>query len=144
MMQEMVAEEITRRAFPDSDVAEALADARMLRMAGIFRARFLHSTRLIRKVPGFRDGRLLLLSLGRACGFFLWAVVISFAMAYVVGLVLAHGALGHCTNDADANSFLCEKFGTLWRSCFTIIQAMLGGIHGAKSLMQWVIWIFAM
>ncbi len=49
-------------------------------------------------------------------------------MAYAVGLIMAHGASDRCAGGINADLFLCEKFGSLWKSCFTTIQAMFGGL----------------
>ncbi len=102
----MVLEEVLRRALGGVHALQPLGDVRMLLLARLFRARILLSVRLVRTVSSLlRDGRLLLLSLERAFGLFLWTVVISFAMAYAVGLIMAHGASDRCAGDITAFLF---------------------------------------
>jgi hypothetical protein len=54
--------------------------------------------------------------------------VVFAGMAFVVAVILAQGSLEHCGGGKSKGTLLCDRFGTLGESFFTIAQTMTGGV----------------
>jgi len=118
----MVVEQAGRLSTQESSFFSRFSILRSLRLL-----RLVRILRMGRILSVFREFRLLIDSIQKSVRSVFWIVFLLFSMLYIVAIALTQATFNVCAGD-ESGEPLCEHFGTLWRSLFSLYKAIYGGI----------------
>jgi len=113
---------------PTSEVSN-VSILRILRILRLVRV-----VKIMRTLKFFRELRLMILAISKGSFCLVWVMGVLNTAFYIFGVSLTQGANDLCPGSKyeeagqEALKSLCENFGTLPRSCFSLYAAMSGGI----------------